>query len=55
MKINNCTYGRTKEGKSDRTKVEKFTPNFEKVSIKLLEEMYEKCCPAFKKAFPLLK
>lgn len=53
MKINSCTYGRTKEHKTDRTKVEKFTPNFEKVEGKLLEEMYKKCSPAFKKTFPL--
>lgn len=55
MKINTCIYSRTQTGKTDRTKVEKFTPNFEKIEGKLLEEMYKKCCPAFKKAFSLNK
>lgn len=27
-------------------------PNFEKVESKLLDEMYSKCCLAFKKQFP---
>lgn len=53
MKINSCTYGRTQTGKSDRTKVEKFSSNFEKVEGTLLTEMYNKCCPAFKKTFSL--
>nr|DAO43272.1 MAG TPA: RNA-directed RNA polymerase catalytic subunit [Caudoviricetes sp.] len=44
MKIN--SYNRIKG------KITDVKPNFEKVEGKLLDEMYSKCCLAFKKQFP---
>lgn len=44
MKIN--SYNKVKE------KITDVKPNFEEVTGKLLDEMYSKCCPAFKKQFP---
>lgn len=49
MKINTITYDLNKDG----NKVVKYTPAFEKLQGEQLKEMYNKCCPAFKKAFPL--
>lgn len=53
MKINTVTFAKTPEGKIDRKKVQSFTPNFEEVSGKLLNQLYEKCCPAFKRTFKI--
>lgn len=53
MKINTVTFATDKDGKVDRTKVVKATPNFIEVKGQQLDAMYTKCCPAFKKAFPL--
>lgn len=44
MKIN--SYNKVRE------KITDVKPNFEEVTGKLLDEMYSKCCPAFKKQFP---
>lgn len=44
MKVN--SYDRIKR------EITNVKPNFEKVEGKLLDEMYSKCCPAFKQAFP---
>ena len=55
MKINTVTFATHVNGKIttvDRTKVESYKPNFEKVGGALLDEMYKKCCPAFKQTFP---
>lgn len=50
MKINSYTTRKLEDG----TKVyENIKPNFIDVAGKSLEAMYEKCCPAFKEAFPL--
>lgn len=53
MKINTVIFERTENGKIDRTKVKSFTPNFEEVTGKKLQQIYEKCCPAFKKMFKI--
>ena len=53
VKINTVTFATLENGKLDKTKVIKATPNFQEVKGKLLEELYARCCPAFKKAFPL--
>lgn len=53
MKINTVTFAKTETGKLDKTKVVKATPNFEEVTGTTLKEMYNRCCPAFKKTFPL--
>lgn len=66
MKINTCEVEKTKEEvpydpnneKSNMKivvtkRIKSCTPNFEEVSGVELIEMYNKCCPAFKKAFPL--
>lgn len=53
MKINTVVFAKTSEGKIDRTKVESFTPNFEEITGEKLKQMYEKCCPAFKKQFKI--
>lgn len=53
MKINTVVFAKTPEGKIDRTKVESFTPNFEEVTGETLKQLYEKCCPAFKKTFKI--
>lgn len=52
MKINTCEFEKI-NGKTNRQKVLSYTPNFKEVSGEELKEMYSKCCPAFKKAFPL--
>lgn len=53
MKINTCKFEKI-NSKTNRQKVLSYTPNFEEVSSMVeLKEMYSKCCPAFKKAFPL--
>lgn len=53
MKINTVTYAHHVDGTVNREKIERVTPNFEKVTGILLKEMYEKCSPAFKSTFPL--
>lgn len=53
MKINTVVFAKTPEGKTDRTRVESFTPNFIEVTGETLKQLYEKCCPAFKKIFKL--
>ena len=61
MKINTVTFAKeevtTETGviytKTDKTKVLSAIPNFEKVSGEPLKQLWEKCSPAFRKAFPL--
>lgn len=52
MKINTCEFENI-DGKVNRLKVVSAIPNFEEVKGIELKEMYDKCCPAFKRAFPL--
>lgn len=52
MKINTCEFENI-DGKVNRLKVVSATPNFEEVKGIELKEMYDKCCPAFKRASPL--
>lgn len=51
MKINTVKFSTDEKGKVNRSKVESFTPNFEKVTGQLLDSILERCCPAFKKTF----
>lgn len=53
MKINTVIFEKDKDGKTDRTRVEKATPNFQEVTGEMLKEMYSRCCPAFRRTFPL--
>lgn len=52
MKINTVEFAKDANGKIDRTKIIKVTPNFIEVKGKELDKMYAKCCPAFKRTFP---
>lgn len=62
MKINDVVFATKEvpiEGKENETRVitnrnvvASFSPRFVEVTGKELDEMYEKCSPAFKKSFP---